>query len=133
MPPTNDEIEAAIVRASAAMDLDPTLKGVVTAKKYQANYRRLMACRRGRPASNSRGGHNKKLSEPQDHALKEYLLLLHGLGTSPNREVLITASNHVLYYSGSTATVLNRWAKNWLARNSEFLKTIRSKPISIKC
>ena len=108
MPPTNDEIEAAIATASAVMDLDPTLKGTVAAKKYSANYRRLMARRRDRPPSNSRGGHNRKLSEPQDHALKDYLLLLHGLGTSPNREVLITASNRVLYYSGSAATVSSR-------------------------
>jgi len=132
MPLTHDEIETAIAEASAAMDLDPSLKGTVAAREFGANYTRLMARRRGRPASNTRGGHNKKLTTPQDSAVKEYLLFLHALGTSPNREVLILASNRVLYYCGSDATVSTRWAKSWLSRNIEWFKTLRSKPISSK-
>jgi hypothetical protein len=64
MPQTNEEIEATIAEASEAMDRDPYLKGAAAARTYNANYTRLMARRRGRPASNTRGGHNKKLTEP---------------------------------------------------------------------
>jgi hypothetical protein len=119
MPFTHNEIEAAIAEASAAMDLDPSLKGTVAAREFGANYTRLMARRRGRPASNTRSGHNKKLTIPQNSVVKEYLLFLHALGTSLNREVLILASNRVLYYSSSNATVSTRWAKSWLVRNIE--------------
>jgi hypothetical protein len=42
------------------------------------------------------------------------------------------AANRVLYYSGSTATVSTCWAKGWMARESEFLKTLRLKPLSAK-
>jgi hypothetical protein len=132
MPLTHNEIEAAIAEASAAMDLDPSPKGTVAAREFGANYTRLMACRRGRPASNTRGGHNKKLTIPQDSAVKEYLLFLHALGTSPDREVIILALNCVLYYCGSNATVSTRWAKSWLSCNIEWFKTLRSKPISSK-
>ena len=61
MPPKADPIEDAIQKASAAMDADPALKGVAAAKEFGAIYSRLMARRRGRPASSSQGGHNWKL------------------------------------------------------------------------
>jgi len=64
MPLTHDEIEAAIAEASAAMDLDPSLKGTVAAREFGANYTRLMARRRGCLASNTCGRHNKKLTIP---------------------------------------------------------------------
>ena len=64
MPPKNDPIEARITRASKAMDNDPTLKGTKAAAKFGAPYDRLMARRRGRPASRTRGRHNKKLLVP---------------------------------------------------------------------
>jgi len=60
MPFTHNEIKAAIAEASAAMDLDPSLKGTVAAHEFGANYTRLIARRRGRLASNTRSRHNKK-------------------------------------------------------------------------
>jgi hypothetical protein len=106
MPLTHDEIETAIAEASAAMDHDPSLKGTDAACEFGANYTRLMVCRRGRPVSNTCGGHNKKLTTPQDSTVKEYILFLHTLRTSLNCEVLIFASNCVLYYYSSDITVL---------------------------
>jgi hypothetical protein len=88
MPPKVDSIENAIQMASAAMDADPHLKGTDAAKKYGAIYQRLMARRRGRPASNTRGGHNKKLENLQDHIVQDYLLMLYHAGTSANLEAL---------------------------------------------
>ena len=124
--------EIAVQKASKAMDEDPTLTGVAAATHFRANYQQLMARRRGRPPSNSRGGHNKKLSTPQDSALKDYLLLLYHAGTSANLEQVVLAANRLLFYAGSTDTVSRRWAKRWLDRQSEFFKTIKSKPMAAK-
>jgi hypothetical protein len=61
MPPKNDPIEARITRASKAIDNDLTLKGIKVAAKFRAPYDRLIARRRGRPISYTRGRYNKKL------------------------------------------------------------------------
>jgi hypothetical protein len=111
MPPKVDSIENAIQMASAAMDADPHLKGTDAAKKYRAIYQRLMARRWGRPVSNTRGGHNKKLENPQDHTVQDYLLMLYHAGTSANLEALMVAANRVLFYSGKSSDVSRRWAK----------------------
>jgi hypothetical protein len=75
MPPKSRDIEERIIKASQAMDEDSTLKGTKAALQFGASYQRLMARRHGRPASHNRGGHNKKLSAPQDDALREYILM----------------------------------------------------------
>ena len=108
MPPKADSIEIAIQNALAAMDADPTLKGTDAAKQYNAIYDRLMARRRGRPSSSTRGGHNQKLQDPQNYAVQDYLTMLHYAGTSANLEALVLAANRVLFYSGSTGTVSRR-------------------------
>ena len=66
MPRKSEDIEDRISKASKAMDEDPSLKGIKAAAKFRAPYDRLMARRRGRLASNTRGGYNKKLSTPED-------------------------------------------------------------------
>jgi hypothetical protein len=76
MPPKSRDIEERVAKASAAMDKDPRLKGTKAASQFEAPYDWLMARRCGRPASHSRGGTNKKLSESEDEALKEYILML---------------------------------------------------------
>jgi hypothetical protein len=91
-----------------------------------------MARRRGRSASYTRGGHNKKLSEPQNSALKDYLLMLYHAGTPATLEEVVLASNRLLWYSGSMETVSRRWAPRWLTQEAEFFKTIKSKPIASK-
>ena len=62
MPAKSYAIEERVIKAFKAMDNDPTLKGIVAAAKFGAPYDRLMAWRRGRLLSHSRGGQNKKLS-----------------------------------------------------------------------
>ncbi|OCK89347.1 uncharacterized protein K441DRAFT_487004, partial [Cenococcum geophilum 1.58] len=88
------------------------------AAKFLAPYHRLMARRRGRPASNTRGGHNKKLAAPQDYALKDYIFMLYGAGTAANLEVIQTATRRLLYYASGdrTSLVSQRWIKAWMAR-----------------
>jgi hypothetical protein len=105
MPPKADSIEIAMQNASAAMDADPTLKGTDVAKQYNAIYQRLMAQRRGRSSSSSRGGHNQKLEDPQNHAVQDYLTMLYHASTSANLKALVLAANRVLFYLGSSGTV----------------------------
>jgi hypothetical protein len=59
------------------MDKDLKLGGTKVVAKFNALYDRLMARRRGRPASYTRGGYNKKLLAPQDSSLKDYCLMLY--------------------------------------------------------
>jgi hypothetical protein len=61
-------------------------------------YYRLMAQQRGRPISNTRGGHNKKLSAPQDYALKDYIFMLHGANINANTTKIQRATSRLLYY-----------------------------------
>ena len=98
MPPKSEAIEERIARASEAMDQDPRLRGTKAAVQFVVPYDRLMARRRGRPASNSRGGHNKKLSVPQDKSLRDYLLMLYTSGRSPNLEIIQTSASRLVYY-----------------------------------
>jgi hypothetical protein len=58
--------------------------------------------------------------------------MLYALGTSANLEVLMNALNRLLYFSGSVETVSRRWAKKWIARNTDFFKTVRSKLIAVQ-
>jgi hypothetical protein len=87
MPRKDTEIEAAISAASAAKDANPRLRGSKAAAQFGAPYQRLMAHRWGRPKSSSRGGYNKKLSAPQDAALKEYLMMLFATGFQARKEI----------------------------------------------
>jgi hypothetical protein len=76
MLPKSRDIEERVAKASIAMNEDSRLKGIKAASQFGASYNRLMACRRGRPASYTRGGTNKKLFEPENEALKKYILML---------------------------------------------------------
>ena len=58
--------------------------------------------------------------------------MLHYAGTSANLEALVLAANRVLFYLGSTGTVSQRQAKRWMIRHSEFLKTLKTKPMHVK-
>jgi hypothetical protein len=113
MPPKPLKIKEAIAKASKAIDRDPKLKETKAAVQYGAPYHQLMARRRGRPASNTRGGHNKKLSAPEDSALKDYIFMLYSAGTSANTNETQTAASRLLYYvSGDTkASISCRWTK----------------------
>ena len=98
MPTKVHPIEAKIIKASEAMDKDPKLKGTEAAAKFRAPYDRLMARRRGRPASHTRGGKNKKLLALQDASLRDYCFMLHVSRRNPNLEVIQTAASRLVYY-----------------------------------
>ena len=134
MPPKRSDIEERITKASQAMDADRHLKGTKAAARFGAPYQRLMARRKGRPASNTRGGHNKKLAEPEDEALKDYILMLQYTGHGANIQEVRSAANRVVYWTtgDEKETVSLRWTKRWMTRQAEFLKSIKEKPLSAK-
>jgi hypothetical protein len=133
MPPHNAQMEEdALADAIHYSSLNPHLKLTQVAKEKGVKYHKLCARKLGQPPSHTRGGQNKKLSEPQDNALQDYLLLLYHAGTPANLEVLILSANRLLYYSGQSETVSWRWAKRWVTRNKEYWKTVKSKPIAVK-
>jgi hypothetical protein len=132
-PPTpkrgpSEEID--IQKAINFLALNPHVPATDAATNFNVSYSKLRARKSGRQPSNSRGGHNKKLSSPQDHALQDYLLVLYHAGTPADLDHLVLASNRLLYYQGLEETVSRRWAKRWITRKSTFWKTLRSKPIS---
>jgi DDE superfamily endonuclease len=134
MPANSSDIEGRIAAASTAMDANPSLKATVAARQFDAPYYRLLRRRRGIPPSHTRGGHNKKLSTVQDQALRDYLVMLYNCGMSANQEAVRVAANRLLFYSTGDIiqTVSKRWTKAWIKRQSEYLKTLKSKPLSAK-
>jgi hypothetical protein len=48
------------------------------------------------PASSTRGGHNKKLTQIGDNVLKDYLHMCHGMGRSASIENAVAACNSIL-------------------------------------
>jgi hypothetical protein len=106
MPPESHEIEEHIAKASHVMDNNPYLRGTKAAKQFGALYERLMARRHGRPPSHSRGGQNKKLSAPQDDALKEYILMLQYSGRGANIHEIRAATGRLLFWSSGDSNSL---------------------------
>ena len=134
MPSNATENEANIAAASAAMDANPRLKASVAARQFSASYHLLLRRRAGVPPSKSRGGHNKKLNIVQDTALQDYIFMLYGCGTPANTEEVLLAANRLLYYltGDPEKTVLIYWTKAWIKRQSDYIETLRLKPLSVK-
>jgi hypothetical protein len=101
------------------MDRDPRYRGTQAALDFVVLYHRLMARRRGRPISNIRGGHNKKLSALQDYALKDYIFMLYRANININITEIQRAISRLLYYViGDRKSIVSRWwTKAWLIYN----------------
>jgi DDE superfamily endonuclease len=132
MSPSDQHEEKKVQDALALIQKNPGMKAAEAARTTRASYWRLTRRLRGIPRSSSRGGHNKKLEEPETKALREYLLMCHTMGRGANIDNTIAAANSILRYQGAEATASKRWAKAWLSREHEFLKTLRSKPLEAK-
>ena len=105
MPPIDISIENSISLVLEALESNPRMKLTEVSRQFNVPYHRLRACQKGRNPSHKHGGHNKKLAEPQDNAVKAYLLLLYGIGIPGTVDILILASNRVLFYIRSEETV----------------------------
>ena len=122
----DSEIEELISRAIDLLDQNPTMKVSKAAIQVGAPYRRLLNRRKGIPKSSSRGGQNKKLSEPADESLKEYLSMLFYMGRPANKKILVRAANSILRAQGVNSTCSRRWATNWIKRNHTYFRTLRA-------
>jgi hypothetical protein len=110
---------------------DPKLKVAEASRRVGVSYWKLYRRKQGRVSSSSWGGHNKKLTEVEDKALINHLLMCHYMGKSATIPVVQASANSILRVSGFVATVSRRRAKTWLTRNHTKLQTLRSKPLDV--
>lgn len=125
-----DHEEEKVQAALALLQTNPHQTLAVVARKTRCSYKRLRGRLRGIPPSSTRGGHNKKLSIIEDNVLKDFLYMCYRLGHLPSIENVIAAANLILCAEGRSTTVSRRWTKAWISRQAEFIKTIRSTPLS---
>lgn len=114
----------------------PDLKVAEACRRTRASYGRVQRRLKGHPPSNSRGGHNKKLLAPEEEALKNHLLFLHHLGRNGGKDHVKLCANRLLEYRGVTdkngdiASVSRLWINRFMTRHKEFIKTLKSRPLS---
>jgi hypothetical protein len=132
MPPSDEHEERKVQEALDLIRKNPSIKATQAARETRASYPRVLRRLKGIPRSSTRGGHNKKLGVPETVVLREYLLMCHSMGRSASIDHIIAAANSILRCQGEETTVSRRWAKDWLIREHEFLKTLRSKPLEVK-
>ena len=77
---------------------NPGIKAKEAARQTRASYSRVLHRIRGVPCSSTRGGHNKKLDEPESRALKEYLLMYYSIGRGAGIENVVATTNPLLRY-----------------------------------
>jgi len=105
----------------------PDMTIAEAARQTRASYERVRRRLKGIPALNTRGGHNKKLEAPQEHALKDHLLFCHHVGRNAGIGDIIECSNRLLAFNsvidknGDLATVSRRWAERWIVRHKPWL------------
>jgi len=105
------------IKVRQALELlrkNPRMSVAEAARQSRASYNRVLRRRKGTPASNSRGGQNKKLLKPQEYALKDYVLFYYYVGRNAGIKDLIIAVDRLLAFdgrltsNGDLATVLRR-------------------------
>ena len=132
MPPADQHKEDKVQKALELLRKNPGMKIATAARQARASYDRVRRRIKGIPRSSARGGHNKKLNVPSTAALKDYLIMCHSIGRSCSINATVAAANSILQCNGEEGTAHRRWAKNWINRESEFIRTIRSTPLSAK-
>jgi hypothetical protein len=90
------------------MKSNPKIKAAKAVSKTSASYHRVLRRLKGILPSSSRGGHNKKLAEPENYALREHLLMCYSMGKSAAVDNVIASANSILRCLGLDATVSRR-------------------------
>ena len=93
---TDDHEEEKVQIAIDLLRKNPSWKMAKAVCTACTSYERVRRRIREIPCSLSRGGHNKKLNTPSLSALKDYLLMLHGMGRPCSIDATITAANSIL-------------------------------------
>jgi hypothetical protein len=130
--------EERVQEAIRLLNVNPGWKIPRAAKEARAIERRVRDRIKGIPPSNTRGGHNKKLGEVEDDALKSHIEMCKATGRAANEEHILASANSILRCNGARdeegllVTVSKRWVKRWIKRNQEWLIKIKEKPLSAK-
>ena len=115
----------------AIINENPRIKLAGLARSNRVSYDKLRRRIRAIPDTRSKGGHNTRLTDIQDKALKRYINYLIRNGQPPVKRGLRDAANRILEAAGDTGKhVSANWATRWLSRNIEWLKTIRAKTLA---
>ena len=134
MPSNAQLIEDKVLEAVGAYESGdyPTIKAA--ADDIDAPVQRVSRRLRGIPSAISKGGHNKRLSKPQESALCALIRCYDDLGL-PMRVPMITAvANSILRRANDPTTppaiIKPKWTHRFLDRHPEFMKKKR-KPMDI--
>jgi hypothetical protein len=100
------------------------------AKQFRVPLRKWKARLEGRPAQNTKGGHNKLLTDDQELALRQFIDFLIYLGHKADQRAIRAAANKLLDYTGSTHPATRLWASRWFKRNKDWFKTLRAKTLA---
>ena len=108
MTPSDQHEEKKVQDALALISQNPKMSAAEAARRTRASYSRVWRRMKGVPRSSSRGGHNKKLDEPETIALREYLLMYYRIRRLASIDNTITIANSILCYQGLEA-IASRW------------------------
>ena len=95
---SDEHEEKKVQDALAFIRENPRIKAIEATRQTRASYHRVIRHMKGIPRSSSRGGHNKKLNEPETRALREYLLIYYAIGRGARIKNTITTANSLLRY-----------------------------------
>ena len=107
-PVTEKRVAEAIKYAKTTPGVSLSKIAVKFVVLYDLFYRRF----HGRPAGNTRGGHNKALNENQDNALKGYINFLIYINQDLNLATIQQAGNSILWASRTQQILGWDWSRN---------------------
>lgn len=124
------EMEARMAKAIAHKRINPHIKTGKLAQLFVVKQKLLQRRLKGRPAQNTKGGHNKVLNSVQDEGLRGYIDYLIYLGHKATFMHIRLGANSILKESGEARTVNTQWASRWFNRNRIWYKTLRAKTLA---
>jgi hypothetical protein len=129
MPKFDPFTENRVQEALRILERDPTAKVSTLARRLRIPPDQLYRRRKGVPPPTAKGGLNKKLTPSQERVLKGYISFLIYTGIGVETKHIERAANSILRADNCLTVVSSRWPVRWLERNTEWIKSIRSKTI----
>jgi hypothetical protein len=129
MAPFDAAQEKRLTEAIKYHHQNPGVYKTKVAQRFRVDYFALRNRLKGHSPGNARGGHNARLSPPEDAGLKKYLAFLTRIGMPPSKRDVVTAANYILEHQGKDR-VSKDWARRWLHCNKSLYKSLRSKTLA---
>lgn len=127
MPKFDHTQELRIVDAIAYLKANPKAKKTQVARQHRVSYSTFLARLKGIQPGN-RGGHNARLDVFDEEALKGYMDFLCRIGMPPDKRAIVKAANFLLEERREDR-VSKEWGRQWLLKNKQYYKNIRSKTL----